>query len=251
MKLFHLPVKKETVPFGEFTYTLYRTTRRTIGIQVRPDGEIVVRAPHFCSGTDIRNVVASRADWIRQKREIMARAAEESDRPESHYFDGALLPFCGGYVRLRIDEGAENDRYRITLHEAEDGKPELLLQGATLDPETCKLLVARWGRRYAGDLFRDRVARWAGVVGVDYNTITIKDTKTRWGSCSAAGNINLHWRLIMLPERLSDYVIVHELCHRVEMNHSKLFWEHVGSILPDHKERRKELRAVERDILNW
>ena len=88
-------------------------------------------------------------------------------------------------------------------------------------------------------------------MGITYNRLTIRETKTRWGSCSSEGNLNLHWKLILLSERLSDYVIVHELCPRVERNHSKSFWAQVGAVLPDYKDRRKELKAIEKQILSW
>ena len=86
---------------------------------------------------------------------------------------------------------------------------------------------------------------------VDYHRISIRDMKTRLGSCSKDGNISLHWKLILLPERLSDYVVVHELCHRLQMNHKKEFWDTVASVLPDYKARRDELRAREQLMLNW
>lgn len=87
-----------------------------------------------------------------------------------------------------------------------------------------------------------RAAYYAGQLGVDYGRITIRDQKTRWGSCSARGNLNFNWRLALLPEELLDYVVVHELAHRLEMNHSERFWAQVGRVLPDYKERRKRLK---------
>lgn len=81
----------------------------------------------------------------------------------------------------------------------------------------------------------DRVAYFSKQVGVDYGRITIRNQKTRWGSCSSAGNLNFNCLLMLAPPEVIDYVVVHELCHRKEMNHSKAFWNEVAKILPDYK----------------
>ncbi len=80
--------------------------------------------------------------------------------------------------------------------------------------------------------------------GYTYNKISIRNQKTRWGSCSKQGNLSFHYKIAFLPEHLADYIIVHELCHLKEMNHSKKFWDLVALAIPDHKERRKQLRAL-------
>lgn len=82
----------------------------------------------------------------------------------------------------------------------------------------------------------ERVRRFAPIVGVSYGRITIRNQKSRWGSCSSKGNLNFNCLLMLAPERERDYVVVHELCHRKEMNHSKRFWEEVAKVLPDYKE---------------
>lgn len=93
-------------------------------------------------------------------------------------------------------------------------------------------------------VLQHRAAYYAGLLGVSYGRIAIRDQKTRWGSCSARGNLNFNWRLAVLPEELMDYVIVHELAHRLEMNHSTRFWAHVERILPDYRLRRKQLKEI-------
>ena len=87
-----------------------------------------------------------------------------------------------------------------------------------------------------------RVKMWAGRIGVTCGRITIRNQKTRWGSCSAKGNLNFNCVLMLCPEAVLDYVIVHELCHRKELNHSPRFWAAVESVLPDYKDRRKWLK---------
>ena len=94
-----------------------------------------------------------------------------------------------------------------------------------------------------------RVAYYAPLVGISYNKVTIRHQKSRWGSCSNKGNLNFNCLLMLTPESVRDYVVVHELCHRKQMNHSSLFWAEVFRILPDAKISRKWLKDHEQEIL--
>lgn len=94
----------------------------------------------------------------------------------------------------------------------------------------------------AKQVFPERINYYERLIGVQAGQIRIKDQKTRWGSCSSKGNINLNWRLILAPEEVMDYVIIHELCHLKEMNHSKAFWELVEQICPDYREQKRWLK---------
>ena len=102
--------------------------------------------------------------------------------------------------------------------------------------------VRREGIERAKRIFPERTAYFAKRMGVDYGRITIREQKTRWGSCSSKGNLNFNWKLVLLDPELLDYVVVHELAHRREMNHSVAFWKVVESELPDYRERRRRLK---------
>ena len=100
-------------------------------------------------------------------------------------------------------------------------------------------------RALAEDALRDlppRVARFAPIVGVSYGRITIRNQRTRWGSCSSAGNLNFNCLLMLTPPEVRDYVVIHELCHRLEMNHSPRFWAEVARVCPDYKIRLRWLK---------
>lgn len=94
----------------------------------------------------------------------------------------------------------------------------------------------------AAEYIPEKTAFYASLIGVNYGRITIRNQRTRWGSCSSRGNLNFNCLLMLTPPEIIDYVIVHELCHRREMNHSPLFWREVEKVLPDYKRRRKWLK---------
>jgi predicted metal-dependent hydrolase len=99
-------------------------------------------------------------------------------------------------------------------------------------------------KEFARELITARVAHWSSVYGFSCGRIAIKNQKRCWGSCSAKGNLNFNYKVIFLPESLMDYLIVHELCHLGELNHSKRFWDLVAQTIPDYKEKRAHLRRV-------
>ncbi len=109
--------------------------------------------------------------------------------------------------------------------------------------ETARALVAgkvvRWNAYYAqqGYVFPAKVGR-----------VAIRNQRSRWGSCSKQGNLNFNYKIALLPEPLADYIIIHELCHLGEFNHSQAFWDLVAVAVPDHRDRRAELRQIEREM---
>lgn len=117
-----------------------------------------------------------------------------------------------------------------------------------LTPAQRSALEARY-RQAARNYFPERVAYYEAILGVTHGSIAIRDQKTRWGSCSSKGNLNFNWRLMLAPPRILDYVVVHELCHRIEMNHSQAFWHVVETVLPDYRELRKWLKENGRTLV--
>lgn len=95
----------------------------------------------------------------------------------------------------------------------------------------------------------DRVRHFAPIVGVTYGRITIRNQRSRWGSCSGKGNLNFNCLLMLTPDHVIDYVVVHELCHRLEMNHSPAFWAQVERVLPDYQKSREWLREHEKELI--
>lgn len=104
-------------------------------------------------------------------------------------------------------------------------------------------------RKKAGDVICGRVRHWSGVMGVEYGSVRVKNQKSLWGSCSGKKNLNFNWRLALMPPEILDYVVIHELAHVAEMNHSGRFWTRVSLWCPDYRERREWLRKFSSEMM--
>ena len=102
--------------------------------------------------------------------------------------------------------------------------------------------IAKWYMRTSKEILGERLEYLASLMQLDYNTFKVSNSKNRWGSCDSKGNIKINFRLIMLPHKIIDYVLIHELSHLVEFNHSKKFYKVIESVMPDYQKHRKELK---------
>jgi predicted metal-dependent hydrolase len=109
--------------------------------------------------------------------------------------------------------------------------------------EEMALQLRIWMTEKGSEIIKRRTAEYSVILGVNYNNIRIKDTKTRWGSCSSKCNLNFNYRILMAPEKVMDYIIIHELCHLKHMNHGKQFWETVALYMPDYKKQKEWLKV--------
>ena len=177
----------------KFEYSVVRSRRKSICIELDRDLNIKVRAPLRMTDSQIQSFVDSRQNWIRRHLEIMQkRISNMSDKknPSTALTDA--------------DIKALSEQARIYIP--------------------------------------SRVEHFAQIIDVTYGRITIRHQKTRWGSCSSSGNLNFNSALMITTPEIIDYVVVHELCHRKQMNHSALFWAEVEKVLPNYKELRSALK---------
>jgi predicted metal-dependent hydrolase len=221
----------------DFEYTLIRSPRRkTVGIMVNPDGMVTVRAPERLSDIAIRQLVERKSGWIREK--ISENLRNHSQRTPKIFENGEEVLYLGKTYRLETVPGGKSvtlldDRLRIGIPKGFDGR----------EHSRVKALLSDWYRDQAVRFFAERILFWRERVNAYPKTMRVKQLKSRWGSCSSRGNLNFNWLLILAPPSIVDYVVVHELCHFHHPNHSRAFWDTVGSVLPDYKERRNWLRA--------
>ncbi len=176
-----------------------------------------------------------------QKRKNRARVLW-ADRAQRKTM--ALKVSEDGTVTVRIPYGVrpeEADRF-VEAHGIGSGSGS---QNAGKEPRRGLRIRTGNGKPGSGwqrSCFLKKCRYFAERMGVSYGTVTVREQKTRWGSCSAKGNLNFNWKLALMPEEILDYLVVHELAHRVEMNHSPAFWAVVAEEIPDYKTRREWLR---------
>ena len=210
-------------------YELTRSRRKTLCIAVSKEGKLIVRAPLGLSGKAIEAFLTEKSDWIEEKLDLYGRLSEE--KRKFRLAEGSLLPFLGKEYPIRAGSGP------LLTEE------EILLPGKDLYKE-----AEDFYRQQARRLLPQKAAFWGEKMGLTPQRISVTGAKTRWGSCSAKGNLNFSWRLMRAPEEAVDYVVVHELAHLQELNHSKAFWNLVKTAMPGWEYRRQLLIAVQRRL---
>ncbi len=231
-----IPAERQVIAGGEvIAYRVIRSAGRvrTVGLRLGPDHSVVVRAPLAVSEAFIAEFVSGRAAWIRARR-----AAEPVTSTAPPLADGDTVPFLGQPHTVHVVPGRGR---RASLTRA-DGAITIALPAANA-PGDIERAVVRWLTGEAQHELTEATVRWGPRLGVSPKAVLVRNQRTRWGSCAADGVIRYNWRLVLLAPELMDFVVVHELAHLLEANHSPHFWAHVERLLPDYRERRKALNA--------
>ena len=166
---------------------ILRSSRKTLALEIRRDGTLLVRAPGNLPRREIQRFLREKEDWIRRHLAQMEQRREAAREPYS--------------------------------------------------PEQLRAFADR-----AKEIIPQKLSHFAPLVGVDYGKVTIRSQHSRWGSCSSKGNLNFNCLVSLCPPEVVDYVVVHELCHRKQMNHSAAFWSEVERVLPDYRLRKQWLK---------
>ncbi len=221
-------------------YSLNRSKRRTIGIKIDKNGDVKVSAPLRLGKKQIEEVIQKKAEWIIKKVNEVRKMY--SDVVPREFVSGEKLLYLGKEYTLKV---VDRDLIKSEVCFEDDTISVYIsrsLSGELRKQKIKETLIKCYRQRFL-ELVNDRIEKYSLLLNVVPFKVFIKDQKTRWGSCSIKGNINLNWRLVMAPLDIIDYVVVHELCHLKVMNHSKDFWALVESVLPDFKELRKWLKV--------
>jgi predicted metal-dependent hydrolase len=214
------------------TYTLKRSNRRrSIGLRIDDNG-LTVNAPLRASEKWMHSVLQDKARWVVDKLDswqIRKPAPQQ-------WVDGAPILFRGETFTLRVVSSLFDAPPQ--LHGA-----HLMVHVAAADNKAViEQIILQWYRHEAMQLFAECVAHFAPLLGVSPREIKLSAARTQWGSCTTRGTVRLNWQLIKMPLHLIDYVVVHELAHLVEMNHSPAFWAVVRQACPEYAQLRREMR---------
>ena len=224
--------------FTDFPINVKRSARRrTIEIIVR-NGGVDLMLPNFVSKAEGMAFVESKTGWIVKTLARQASHALEVEAKEKRYVDGERFDYLGKSYCLRIyftkQPGAQlvNGNLYVGIRE----------QQRFAKSEAVKKQVWAWYQAQAKNILTDKTLRLAAQIGRECIGVKLRRTKTKWGHCTQAGEIQFNWQIIMAPEAVLDYLVVHEVSHLVHHNHGKRFWRHVEKLCPDYLQHEKWLK---------
>lgn len=233
LKLFRLPSPpaepkaRHVLIGGRIIDYRLRSGARRLSMTIDERG-LRISAPRRITFGEIEAFVQGHGDWVLKKLDELAHVS----RPRHVAIrDGARLPLLGGEAEIRVLPGANRVRW-IADTLVLEARPEADLG----------LLARRALQKRALTHFAGRLDHYTARLGLAAPRLSLSSAQTRWGSCSEQGGIRINWRLVHLPPHLGDYVVAHETAHLIELNHSQRFWTVVGSLYPDWKAARNELR---------
>ena len=231
--------KSSVILAGRTVEYIIRVSNRAKYLRLQVSGEtgLVVITPKEFKLKDLEGILYKRQNWILEKLDYTAQVFENKKKFQQEngwrIFYGGVAYEVETRVELRIDPDVL----------FENGKMIVIIPEGDRQFFDVKIFLGYWFRYQARLLINERVLILSEKLKLSYNNVLIKDQKTRWGSCSEQKNLNFNWRLVMAPLPVLDYVVVHELMHLLELNHSKRFWALVESVCPDYKVHREWLKT--------
>lgn len=215
-----------------------RSKRKNLCISINEDGKVIAKIPAYVSEPTLKELIDQKAAWIYEKREAVKQ--RQIKKVKRQYVNGATLMYMGKEVPMELIF-AKQSNVELFLDE-ETGDSKFVIHAPNTEVESMQKLLKKWYKKQSMEYLTQKVATYAQNMKVTYGSISIKSRKKQWGTCDTQGNLTFSWRLIMAREDVIDYVIVHELCHRKHMDHSKQFWNAVEQVLPDYKKREQWLQ---------
>jgi hypothetical protein len=201
--------------------------RKTLAIKIQK-GKVFILVPEYVSTVAIESLVTEKTRWIKEKlaiqNEIIAIKPKE-------FVSGEAFSYLGKSHPLKIEAGLY---LAIKLHQ--DELVVSVRDKAADNAQAIKQLLVKWFKQQADSALREKTERYSRIIGVNPSSVIIKSFKSRWGSCSVSAGIQYNWKIIIAPDRVINYVVIHELCHILHHNHSPAFWKAVESYCHDYRD---------------
>lgn len=206
---------------------IIRSKRKSLAVIVTPDATLIVRAPHFTPQFFINAFIKENEEWIQKQ---LARLKDRPFKNVKRYEDGEIFLFLGMNLEFKTGNYSE-----ISVKDNKLLFPRGMLFRAQKQ-------LTSWYRQKAKEIITKQLRDCAEIMKTSYGELTFSDTKSQWGSCSRENNMQFSWRLVMTPFMTMNYVIIHELAHTREKNHSREFWNMVERYIPSYRTQRKWLK---------
>jgi len=208
---------------------IIRSQRKSFGLEITPDGQLIIRAPKSASDAQIQAVVTQKAPWIAKARARLA--AQYPDRQPKTFSPEDTFWYLGEQYPLRL---VDRQRPLLDLDDA-------FLLARHAHSQAKEVFIA-WYREETRHITQELIAGYSRSYNIKVNGVRITSARTRWGSCSGKGNLNFTYRLCMSPLPVISYVVAHELAHLNVPNHSRAFWAEVSKMYPDYQKQRTWLK---------
>lgn len=216
-------------------FDVFFRKRKTLTIEVEAPRKITVIAPEGSTEREILETVQTKSKWIVQK--LFEIREVEYKKRDKQYVNGESFLYMGRNYSLQILIDEE-----VTLPEAKLSKGKLFVVTYSKNEEIVKKAIEDWYKDKAKERIRERISYYQSQFNVMPRRIMIKDQQKRWGSCTKDQQLFFNWKCIMAPSPVLDYIIVHEMCHMVHMNHSKEFWNLLKRVLPEYEQWKEWLK---------
>jgi predicted metal-dependent hydrolase len=232
----------ECIQYGNkaIRYEIKRGKRKkTVAIHVDTDS-VTVRAPLRLNDGKIRMIMEKKARWIVDRQERLRQ--DRFHCAGRRYVSGEFSPYLGKLSRLQIKTAATPEAQACKLRA---GLLRIEINPALTEKESSAAVrdaLIGWYRQKAEKKIAERIPLIAGELGVTPQSVTIKDQKRQWGSCSSSGAIRFNWKIVMAPSAIIDYIIAHELCHLMHADHRAQFWRKVQTVIPDYRLKKDWLK---------
>lgn len=222
-----------------FIAEVIRTNRRkSVDIRVE-DGAVSVVVPANTSAEKIDQLLAAKRRWIKEK---ITQHREMTPAATRRFVSGEAFSYLGRNYRLKVETG------NFAPVKPLNGRLVVTVPKGTEQPHMVRNALVRWYKRQAELKLSEKVARFAPLVGVEPAGVGVRTFKSRWGSCTSKGNLEFNWQIMMAPNRMVDYVVIHELCHLIRHDHSPEFWWEVARVMPDYAECRDWLKENSQNL---